>query len=89
MKITYKNAVGLFTVLFVIGVAVLVIANFGFVRTLPIHGPLQTAGAVVIVLAFVIYLAFWRCPVCRGLLPRQATVPQSCKNCNARLADDN
>ena len=86
MKNAYKKAVGLFTFLFVLGVVIMAVANF--MRHLPIHGTLITAGAASLVLAVVIYTMFWRCPVCRELLQRQITVPSSCKSCGARLLDD-
>ena len=86
MKISYKNAVGMFTALFVLGVAIMAASNF--MRHLPFHGTVQIVGAVVIALALIIYMVFWRCPACRELLPRQTTVPPSCKNCGARLIDE-
>ncbi|MCL2857143.1 MAG: hypothetical protein FWE19_05405 [Oscillospiraceae bacterium] len=86
MKYAYKKAVGLFTTLFVLGVVIMAVANF--MRHLPIHGTLITAGTIVLASALIIYMAFWRCPVCRELLQRQITVPHSCKSCGARLIDN-
>ena len=86
MKNAYKKAVGMFTFLFVLGVVIMAVANF--MRELPIHGTMITAGAVSLVLAVVIYTTFWRCPSCRELLPRQITVPPDCKNCGTKLLDD-
>ena len=86
MKISYKNAIGMFTALFVLGVVIMAVANF--MRHLPIHSTVVTVGAAVIALALIIYIVFWRCPTCRELLPRQTTVPTSCKNCGARLIDE-
>ena len=86
MKYAYKKALGLFTFLFVLGVVIMAVANF--MRHLPIHGMLITAGTVSLVLAVLVITTFWRCPACRELLPRQITVPPDCKNCGARLLDD-
>ena len=86
MKNAYKKALGLFTFLFVLGVVIMAVANF--MRHLPSHGTMITAGTVSLVLAVVVYVAFWRCPACRELLPRQITIPPDCKNCGARLLDD-
>ena len=86
MKNAYKKALGLFTFLFVLGVVIMAVANF--MRHLPIHGTLVTAGTVCLVLAVALYVALWRCPVCRELLQRQITIPTDCKNCGADLTDD-
>jgi len=86
MKLTCKNALGLFTFLFVAGVVILAAANF--MRDMPIHSTMQIAGAVSIALGLIVYTTFWRCPACRELLPRGTTVPPSCKNCGQRLRDD-
>jgi len=88
MKNAYKKAVGLFTFLFVLGIAILAIGNFGAMRTMPINATLNIVGAITIALGLLVYTTFWRCPTCRELLPRQITVPSRCKNCNARLLDD-
>ena len=83
MKITYKNAIGLFTLLFIAGVLILAVSSF--LRGLPAHGTVQIVGIVVLVAGLIIYLCFWRCPACRELLPRQITIPPDCKSCGARL----
>jgi len=82
--ISYKNAGGLFTSLFILGVVVITVANF--TRHLPIHGILLPVGIALIGLGLLIYMGFWRCPACRQLLPRQ--MPHSCKSCGHRLKDE-
>ena len=87
MKIvSYKNVLGLFTFLFVLGVVIMAAANF--MRHMAVQGTVITVGFVVLALAVVIYMAFWRCPACRELLQRQTTVPVSCKSCGHRLTND-
>ena len=83
MKITYKNAVGLFSGMFIAGVVMMTIARF--LGALAFSGALQTAGVVIIALGVIIYLRVWRCPTCRELLPKQITVPPSCPGCGEQL----
>ena len=86
MRMFYKKAIGVFTALFVLGVAIMAVANF--MRGMAIHGTLQIVGAVSIVAALAVYMVFWRCPVCRELLPRPRNVSPRCKNCSAQLFDE-
>jgi len=87
MKISYKNAIKVYTPLFVLGLAILGIANTGGGRALAFQGVLLIVGAALMAVGLTVYMVFWRCPDCRALLPRRSTIPPNCKNCDARLTD--
>ena len=83
MKLSYKNAVGLFSSMFIAGVVTMAAASF--LRAFAFSGTLQTVGILLLAGGIVIYLRAWRCPACRELLPKQITVPPNCPACGKEL----